>query len=209
MTVPTARLLTAAVEGITDEAAVRKLAGACGFGVDQVYVSHGKSQLDRRLPSYNAAARHRPWLILRDLDHDADCPPELLGDLIPRPSDHLVLRVPVRSLEAWLLADHRAISGFLGVGIDKIPRRPEALSRPKRTLVDLARNSRKQAIRQDMVPATGVSAEVGAGYSARLIEFIETHWDPYTAASRSVSLRRSIRALETAAETGDARREGR
>ncbi len=61
----------------------------------------------------------------------------------------------VRHVEAWLLADRERISAFLGVGTVKVPRDPETLEDPTRTLVDLARQSRRRDIREDMVPRPG------------------------------------------------------
>ncbi|HVL69627.1 MAG TPA: hypothetical protein VM364_20380 [Vicinamibacterales bacterium] len=72
---------------------------------------------------------------------------------------------------------------------------PEALQHPKQALVNLARRSRRQAVRTDMVP-TG-EREVGVGYSARLIEFAQRHWDPSRAAEASRSLARCIEAVRS------------
>lgn len=198
--------LQAAVEGITDAAAVSRLCTESGLQLNRVFSSGGKRALDRSLPGYNAASRIGPWLVLRDLDHDAECAPDLVERLVPesRRSPGLVLRIPIRSLEAWLIADRDAIARFLAVRPAAVPPNPETLPRPKRTLVDLARQSRKRQIRQDMVPAEGTSAEVGPGYTSRLIEFISQHWDPVAAAMASDSLARCLRALRKLAETGAA-----
>ena len=52
----------------------------------------------------------------------------------------------------WLLGDRSAISEFLGVPLSKVPTSPEQLADPKQVLINLARRSRKKAVRQDMVP---------------------------------------------------------
>ena len=135
--------------------------------------------------------------MLRDLDQDADCAPELLRSLLPYPSPGMLLRIPVRALEAWLLADRHGMASFLGISESHIPEVPEALERPKRSLVDLARKSRKTALRQDIVPGQGLSSEVGPAYSARLIEFVLRHWDLDRAAKSSDSLARCLRVLRT------------
>lgn len=187
--------LRAVVEGPGDEAVVCSLASETGFNVGDVIVKGGKRNLDPRLHAYAAAARHAPWLVLRDLDHDAECAPDLVEQLLPRRPPNLLLRVPVRSLEAWLLADREAIAHFLSVPVTLVPHAPEVLDRPKRALVDLARRSRSAAIRREMVPNEGISADVGPGYIARLIEFVESTWSPTRAAPRSPSLAGCLEGL--------------
>lgn len=187
--------LSAAVEGIADEAALRRLADHSGVELGAVYVTGGKQQLDRRLSGFNFAARRSPWLVLRDLDIDADCAPSLIRNLVPNRSALLGLRIPVRSLEAWLLADRENLAAFLRLSVDRVAVQPEAIERPKLELVSLARRSRRRTIRRDMVPAEGVSAKVGPGYNAHLIEFISRHWRPEEAARRSASLTGCLRAL--------------
>lgn len=189
------RWITAAAEGLVDEAAIRRLAREYGLGIIQVHTPGGKHQLDRRLTNYNAAAQHAPWLVLRDLDHDADCPPELIASKLPDRSPNLQFRIVVRSLEAWLLADSHRLSRFLAVPETAMPLEPELLDRPKRTVVDLARRSRRREIRDTLVPDPGLSIETGPGYSAYLIEFINEFWTPSMAAERSESLRRCMASL--------------
>jgi hypothetical protein len=82
-------VVQAAVEGITDEAVVRRLAAHVGAHVGAVVVA--------------------------DLDRDHDCAPRLVGEWLGEPSALMCFRVAVRAVEAWLLADDEAIAGFLGV----------------------------------------------------------------------------------------------
>lgn len=67
---------------------------------------------------------------------------------------------------------------------------------PKQALVNLARTSRRRAIRDDMVPREGSGRAVGPGYTSRIIEFVSNHWRPEQAAHVSDSLRRAIARLE-------------
>jgi hypothetical protein len=193
---PKSLWITAVAEGMVDEAAIRRLAGDFAIRVSAVHTPGGKHRLDRRLRNYNAAARFGPWLVLRDLDHDASCPAELIENRLPVRSPNLMLRIAVRSIEAWLLADHFNFSRFFGIPDTLIPADPEALARPKRTVVDLARRSRRREIRNNLVPAQGLSVETGAGYSAYLTEFINKSWTPASAAARSDSLRRCLKVLK-------------
>lgn len=187
--------LKAAVEGPSDEAVARRLAAESGFTLTEVYVKRGKDALDAKLHAYAAAAQFSPWLVLRDLDRDADCAPTLAGDLLPNRPQQLLVRIPVRSAEAWLLADRVSIARYLGVPISVVPASPEDLDHPKRSLVDLARRSRRRAIRRDMIPAPGTSAQIGPGYTARLIEFTPEQWNLQRAAARAQSLARCLAAL--------------
>lgn len=184
------------MEGPGDEAIARRLAEETGFMVSDVYVKRGKDALDAKLEAYAAAARFGPWLVLRDLDRDADCAPTLANQLLPDPPPTLLLRIPVRAAEAWLLADRESMAAYLSLPAGAIPESPESLLQPKRSLVDLARRSRRSALRQDMVPPQGSSAAVGRGYTARLIEFTAERWQPRRAATRSSSLARCLSALQ-------------
>jgi hypothetical protein len=107
------------------------------------------------------------------------------------------LRVAVRAVESWLMADVESISDFLAVAPSRLPLDPDLDPYPKQTFVNVARKSRKRAIREDIVPRQGSGARVGPGYAGRLIEFATQHWRPDQAAQRSDSLRRCLDALLT------------
>ena len=143
--------LSLATEGLDDEAAARKICSVLGIPVSASYPLGGKSKLDPKIPSYNRAAAIAPWLVLRDLDADAPCPSELCGRLIAERAPALLLRIPVKSIESWLLADPISLSAFLGISQSLIPLSPEVLPSPKLTIVNLARRSRKRGV-QAMVP---------------------------------------------------------
>jgi hypothetical protein len=186
------------VEGVTDEAIVRRLLDHVGLPCGTVYGKTGKDTLLNLLPRYNRAARFFPWLVVVDLDRDADCALPYVARLLPGPAEGMCLRVAVRSVEAWLLADVERFAAFLSIPPSRIPLDPDALPDPKAALIDLARRSRRRAIREDVVPREGSGARVGPGYVGRIIEFVtapERSWRPEVAAQRSDSLRRSIEAL--------------
>jgi hypothetical protein len=128
----------------------------------------------------------------------------------------MCFRVAVRAVEAWLLADFEAMADFLGVASNKVPRDPERLAAPKEAMVNLARHSRRNAIREDLVPRAGSGRVVGPGYTSRLIEFASDHWRPAMAARRAESLRRAIACLKRLVEDakifpkdGNAKRQGK
>lgn len=191
----TAIEISAAVEGIVDEAVVRKLIAHAGATPGPVYGKQGKSLLRQRIAGYNNAARWTPWVVLVDLNHDGDCAPPLRSAWLGQPAAHLCFRVAVRMVEAWLLADTERVAAFLGIARSKVPANPEGLDEPKTMMVNLARSSRRKAIREDMVPREGGGRQVGPAYSSRLIEFASSSWRPDVAAARSDSLRRAIDCL--------------
>lgn len=193
--------ISIAVEGITDEAVALRLIAHAGGEPGTVYGKQGKPKLRQQINGYTNAAKYSPWLVLVDLDHDADCAPPLKNGWVPQPPPKLCFRVAVRAIEAWLLADKERMAAFLGLSRGKIPDDPEALGDPKRALIDLARQSRKSAIRSDMVPRDGSGRPVGPAYTSRLIEFATSPWRPDIACQRSESLRRAVACLHRLLET--------
>jgi hypothetical protein len=200
---PTPVVLTAAVEGLTDEVLLRRVCASVGAIVGQVYGRYGKSYILTKLSGYNHSARFRHWIVLLDLNSDGNCAPEMIPHWLPAPSRLMRLRVAVRELESWLLADPERIARFLGVALAGIPANPDSVTDPKRLMVELARGSRRRAIREDMVPNPGSGQPVGPAYASRMIEFIlnsDYGWRPDVAAGNSDSLRRCIAAISNLAK---------
>lgn len=193
---PAQKIISTVVEGITDEAVARKLIIHVGAIPGTVYGKNGKPHIRQRIAGYNQAALRAPWLVVVDLDQDADCAPPLRAAWIPTPAPYLCFRVAVHEIEAWLMADAAALSGFLGVARNRLPNDPDAISAPKEALVHLARASQRRSIREDMAPREGSGRVVGPAYTSRIIEFVSRHWRPAEAAHQSDSLRRAIRGLE-------------
>lgn len=189
-------MISAAVEGMVDEAVVRKLIIHAGAAPGDVYGRQGKSLLRQKIAGYNNAARRIPWIVLVDLDRDHDCAPALRHAWLPQPAPYLCFRVAVREIEAWLLADPERVASFLSVGSSRLPSDPERLDDPKETMVNLARASRRRDIREDMVPRPGSDRQVGPAYASRLIELVSVHWRPEVAARRAESLMRAIRCVK-------------
>ena len=193
--------LKIAVEGSLDEAVVRRLASEAGLALDEVHGKNGKGRIEQRLLGYNKAARYTPWLVLVDLDAE-ECAPSLRSRWLPKPAPLMCFRVVVRSIESWLLADPPGIAKFLSIDPARVPPVPEMEIAPKRTLVELARQSRNPQIRRDLAPSPGSGREVGPAYSSRMVDFVERHWRPEIAAERSDSLRRCRLRLRELARSG-------
>jgi hypothetical protein len=189
-------IVTVAVEGDLDVVVARRLIAQSGLSMGPIYVKSGKGRLDKSLGGYNNAARHARWLVLRDLDHDADCAPDLVRSLMPKPSLYMCFRVAVRQVEAWFLADREKMADLLQLSLDVIPRNPDALEDAKGTLVQLAKRSRNRRLREEIVPQAGTSAKVGTGYTGRMIDFAANLWRPRIAALSSPSLASCLRSVE-------------
>jgi hypothetical protein len=188
-------VVSAAVEGIVDEAVVRKLIVQTGGRPGTVYGKNGKPYLRWQIEGYNNAAKRLPWLVLVDLDRDAECAPPLCEQWLPDPALYLCFRVAVREVEAWLMADGESLSSFLSVARSRIAAEPEQLFVPKTEMVNLARHSRRRQIREDMVPRERSGRQVGPAYASRLMEYVETQWRPEVAAQGAESLRRAMDCL--------------
>jgi hypothetical protein len=158
-------------------------------------VGNGFGSLRRKLPNFRNASRQYPVWLLTDLDR-WPCPVALInewtgGAALPA---NFSLRVAVREIESWLLADRSELAEFLGVSNAKIARNPDSINDPKRYLVNLARAGRR-AIREDIVPRKGSAASQGFGYNVRLCEFVEQAWSPDRASGESRSLEKAMMRL--------------
>ncbi len=194
--------LSGAVEGLVDEAVLRCLIEHVGAVPGPIHGKNGKAQLLRHLRGYNNAARLSPWVVLIDLNREAQCAPPVVARWLPDPASQMSLRVVVPEIEAWLLGDRDRLAAFLGIGVTRIPPKPERLEEPKRTMVELARQSRRRQIREDMVPRPTSGRAVGPAYTSRLIEFATNAalgWRPTVAAHSCESLARCIRRMERVA----------
>jgi hypothetical protein len=186
------------IEGAVDEAVARRLLHHVGLAPGTAYGRSGKTYLLQRLPNYNQAARFMPWLVLVDLDADAECAPPFIQRALPNPAGGICFRVAVRAVEAWLMADAERLAAYLEIPAHLIPRNPDGMADPKTTLVNLARRSLSRVIARDMVPRQGSGAPVGPGYNRRISEFVASSdppWRPEVAARHSESLRRCLQAL--------------
>lgn len=193
MTVPA--VIRSAVEGAVDEAVAVRLVEEVGAQAGTVYGKSGKVYLRQRVAGYNNAARTSPWLVLVDLDAD-ECAATLRDAWLPTPAPLMRLRVAVREVEAWLLADRERFARLLGVQQTALPRDPESVDDPKQLVVNLARGSARRDIREDLVPRPKSGRTTGPLYGARMIEFAIRSWRPRVAAASADSLRRCLVRLE-------------
>ncbi len=193
-----------AVEGETDVPVAERMLRLIGVEPVRTLVAGGKSKLDSKIPGLNRSGANLNWLIMRDLDDDEACPPELIRDLLSGnfPASRVSIRVPVRSVESWILADVDGFSQEFSVGRNHVPGRPDDLESPKRELVNVCRRSRRSEVKETMVPRVGGGRLVGPEYANRIIAFAQGRWDPQRAAGRSPSLHRAITSLKTFVDRG-------
>jgi hypothetical protein len=193
-----------AVEGETDVPIAERMLRLIGVEPVRTLVAGGKSKLDSKIPGLNRSGANLNWLIMRDLDRDQSCPPELVLRLLSgnMPSPRVSLRVPVRSAESWILADVDGFSQEFSVGRNHVPGRPDDLESPKREVVNLCRRSRRSEVKETMVPRAGGGRLVGPEYANRIIAFVRGRWDPERAARRSPSLCRSMASLQNFVDQG-------
>ena len=186
-----------ATEDELSEAVGRRLLAGASHQLDAGLVLRkgGSGYLRSGIGKWCALAKRQPLLLLTDLDQ-GNCASALIQDWLGeyhRP-EGLVLRVAVREVEAWLLADHEAMQRLLGKK-GQLPVDPDALRAPKQRLLQLAKLA-KRDVRRDLVAEKGAVAAQGIAYNARLCEFVSNDWDPQRASIRSESLRRARLRIE-------------
>jgi len=168
------------------------------YSVARTEVKNGRGNVQRELVAYSTLAQVMPVVIGVDLDGD-DCAPTLLGSwgrLPPQPG--LLLRIAVREIEAWVLADQRRVATFIGAAPKEIPKRPDALNDPKRSLLEVARAYARPELKADLVPRNYDASypRIGRAYNLRMCEFVAAKWRPQVARDKSESLNRALVALE-------------
>ncbi|MDP2982692.1 MAG: hypothetical protein Q8O92_05115 [Candidatus Latescibacter sp.] len=166
------------------------------YEIRSEYGQAGKTYIDRKLKDFNNASKALPFFVLRDLDTD-ECAPLLVKKFFPFPQyPNLLFRIAVREVEAWLLADIKGFSSYLGISAKKIPSQVETIMNPKEYLINLARKSRKRDIKNDIVPYKNSTAKQGRNYNNRLIDFVNNFWDMKKATENSDSLLRAFLAIQ-------------
>ena len=184
-----------AVEDDLSEAVLRRILQT-RYDVGVCYKRGGFGYLKKTIRGFNNASKGMPHIVLTDLDRGG-CAPALIKEWLSVPIHHnLLFRVAVREVESWVLADRDRFAKFLGIRKTLVPVNVDAIDDPKKCLINLARNSRKRNLREDIVPTEGSTAKQGPDYNGRLKSFVEEFWNPYEAMHNSPSLRRTIRAVE-------------
>jgi hypothetical protein len=157
----------------------------------------GCGYLRTNVQAFNRAAAENPHLVLTDLDVAA-CAPELIqewfGGMV---HPNLVIRVAIREVEAWLLADRNNFADFLGLAPGDLPADIEAVAEPKEEIVRLASISPNAEVRDNLAPRPGSTATTGRLFTRSLSGYVRDIWDVNSAARKADSLERALRALRS------------
>lgn len=162
------------------------------YSIGTAFRRGGYGFLKRRIEGWNRAAASTPVIILTDLDM-APCPAQLINSWLKHPvHPNLIMRIAVREVESWLLADSEGLAAYLGIKINSCPEHPDELQDPKAKLVALAQTSRSREIKSRIVPKANSTAKQGPDYNSCLRTFVAESWDVSFASKRSPSLLRAI-----------------
>ena len=120
------------VEGTTDRPFAERLLSYSGFSEISISSGGGKSEIDRELSKYAQMGFNSPVVALRDLDQDAACAPTWIEEhALGKVGQWFRLRIAVRSIEAWFLADRTHAAKQLAVDLSRIPLAPDGEDDPK------------------------------------------------------------------------------
>lgn len=192
------------VEGNLDETVAGEIIDAAGGTVGTVYGRRGADYIEKKITGFNQLAQGIPILTLVDLmDLDSDCPAEIVQEWLPHRNEHMLLRLVVREIESWILADRAAISRFFGIRKALVPHHPETLEDPKATLVDLARSSSRAGLQNAIVPDDPTTNDEGPAYTTRMQRFVRDQWTVGDAVENASSLHRCRRAVQRVVDSAD------
>ena len=194
------RAIALATEDELSEAIGLRLIGESPFHEADVLPlrRNGSGYLKSKVESWRQLAGQQVVLLLTDLDQ-IDCPVALRNEWLgTRPvPDRLLLRIAVREIESWVLADHDAMRKLIG-DRGKLPPAPDELGDPKAFLLNMVRKYAPRDVKQDLLAERGAMASQGLGYNRRLVAWVKSDWSPDRAAARSPSLLRARQALRDA-----------
>jgi len=156
----------------------------------------GKGKIRKHISAYNNAAKYTHFFVITDLDNEYQCAPSLINNWLPgQRKSQLLFRVAVREIESWLLADRENFALYFSISKDLVPINPDNETDPKRTVISLAKRSRKREIREAIIPIDDY-ARIGPGYNVQLQDYIQNIWNIDSARRNSQSLDKAIKALE-------------
>jgi len=179
-------------DDLSEAVLLRLLRESTRYATGASYGRSGFGYLRSTITGWNRAAKGMPFIVLTDLDHH-ECPPALKRDWLPEPqSPNLMLRIAVREVEAWLLADRGNLAQFLRVSRERLPHNPDLIADPKALLIELARRSQSREVRARIAPKAGSTAKQGPEYNVTMSTFVRDIWDIAVAKENSPSLARTV-----------------
>lgn len=188
----------ALVEGRLDGVVLRTLWTQLGRPADELLIRDaGGSGFWRDAKRYNEAGRYQLVIGLADLEQ-APCARAALDRLGEPRTQGFQLRLAVRMIESWLIADRAEFADFLGVSTAMLPTEPESLQHPKSLIHELSQRSRHRQVR--LALARRGSSVVAPEYTAFMATFVAQRWDARRASSRAGSLSRALLRLLAACQ---------
>ncbi len=168
-----------------------------GCSLQDIGTKHGgRSTILSRLKAYNQTSKKSPVVVFIDLDK-YECAPSLF-EKFPikdrQPLERLQIRVAVREVESWLLADKQGMETYFGIPQNAIPHNPEELNDPKQKLFDLIKEKATTKRKRQMLREG--NTKVGLEYNYYLVDFINTAWDSTRACANADSLVRAIKGIQ-------------
>lgn len=160
---------------------------------------NGNSYLKSKFPELLKTAAKIPVFLITDLDN-IRCPVELIKSWTqntPPPPGGMIMRVAVREIESWILADRDGFSEYTGIPVEKLALDADALSDPKRELLNLVKRYARKRIKESLLPSKGSSSKIGWEYNAVLCQFARSIWSVDRAVRHSNSLRRAVNRLSS------------
>lgn len=196
--------VTLVTEDVLSSQVARRLLSESGraYRVDREFPGRGmrrfaagSGQIEKRITGFNRGAAYSPFVVFLDLD-DRQCSPGYVRQLLPTgASRYMLLRIVVREIEGWIIADRDGTAEFLCVAPSHVPQHPDGILDPRSALFDVVRKSRKRTLKQAILP-TDRSTRIGPDYNAAMMRMVDEYWSPDRAAAASPSLARAMSAIE-------------
>jgi hypothetical protein len=183
------------VEDVLQEATFLKLLDVYRKDLKVVSVSGkcGNVYIRDNIRTFNEASQYLPHIVITDLDRKK-CAPQLKQEWINFPINRKMLfRIAEKEIDAWILSDRESFAKWMSIPVNKIPVNTQEIPDPKQFIINLARKSRKNIIK-DIIPQ-GTAAQ-GPGYNILLQRFIIEQWNSENAANCNESLRKAIERLK-------------
>lgn len=196
-------------EDAISQAVLLRILGFIGVDVAgwTVGKTGGSGKMKSNVPKYAKLAMSYFVVLITDLD-STPCPRGLIQNwlgVVVQPR-LLHIRVAVREVESWVLADREGVADFLDVSQEIVPRTPDAEADPKTALLLVAEKSGTRSVREDIVIRRGGQPRPALNYNSAITSFVGKHWNIERAIARSPSLARTCRRLQrelTPASLGD------
>jgi len=94
------------------------------------------------------------------------------------------------------MADRENFANFLNKTPSIIPYNVEEINHPKEFLLNIIEKFAPRSLKKNMLPAKNTTAKIGPEYNSILCNFILRNWNLQNAIEHSLSLKKTVLALE-------------